>query len=83
MLYNWIPSKAMLMTNMAISKMAILAKMATVVMAIGNFSTAIGVSKERPIKKLVQWCEIHMNWTFRSDVIKNIVICNFHAIITM
>ena len=44
MLYNWIPSKAMLMTHMAIAemaKMAILAIMATIVMVIGNFSMAI------------------------------------------
>ena len=44
LLFNWIPSMAMLMTHMAIAEiaeMAIFAIMATIVMANGNFSMAI------------------------------------------
>ena len=53
MLFNWILSMAMLMTTMAISekdKMAILAIIATIVMANVYFSVAIRAIKLKSIK---------------------------------
>ena len=57
MLFDWIPSMAMLMTPMAIAemaKMAILAIVATIVMVNVNFSMAIRVIQLKSITKLVQ-----------------------------
>ena len=57
MLFEWIPSMAMLMTPMAIAemaKMAILAIVATIVMVNVNFSMAIRVIQLKSITKLVQ-----------------------------
>ena len=57
MLFNWIPSMAMLMTPMAIAEMAkiaILAIMATIVMANVNFSMAIMGIQLKSIQKLAQ-----------------------------
>ena len=57
MLFNSIPSMAMLMTLMAIAemaKMAMLAIMATIVMANVNFSMAIMGIQLKSIKKLAQ-----------------------------
>ena len=54
MLFNWIPSMTMLMTPLAIAKMAempILAIMATIVMAYVNFSMAIRGIKLKILKK--------------------------------
>ena len=44
MLFNWIPSKTMLMLPIAIAKIAILSIMATIAKANGNFSMAIRAS---------------------------------------
>ena len=54
MLFNGIPSMAMLMTHMAFSKMSKMALMATIVLAIGNFSMTIRGIQLKRIEKLAQ-----------------------------
>ena len=68
---------AMLMTHMAIAgmaKMAIMAIMVTSVMANGKFSMAVRGIQLKGTQKLAQWCLIHSNRTFRSDMINIFVI---------
>ena len=50
MLFNWKPSMAMLMTHMAIVKLA------TIVMAIGNFSMTMWGIQLKSIKILAHVC---------------------------
>ena len=57
MLFNWM---AMLMTHMAIVEMTEMVIMATIAMAIGNFSIAIRVIQLKSIKKLAHTYNIKM-----------------------
>ena len=51
MLFNWIPSMAMLMIHMAIGEVVKMVIMATIVMAIGNFIMVIRGIQLKSIKK--------------------------------
>ena len=75
--FNCIPSMAMSMTHMAIAgmaKMAIMAIMVTSVMANGNFRMVARGIQLKGTNKLAQWCLIHSNRTFHSDIINIFVI---------
>ena len=82
MISNWISSLAMLNNPMDTSKMAILAMMATIVMAIlamsiGLFNMAKLDIQLESMKKLARWCLILFNWTLRSDSFYMFVILSF------
>ena len=71
--FNWIPSMAMLMTAMAIAEMAkiaILAIMATIVMADVNFSMAIGGTKLQYIRNntflRLKWVAKQIIWLLEA-----------------
>ena len=54
--------------------MAIMAILAIPAMAIGVINMAILGIQLKGTKKLAQWCYIHINHTFRSDIINIFVI---------
>ena len=62
---------AMLMTPLAIVGIA---KMAIPAMAIGVINMVILGIQLKGTKQLAQWCSIHSNRTFRSDIINIFVI---------
>ena len=71
---------------MAITKVAILDKMAILTiseMAIYVINKAILGIQLKSIKKLAQWCLIHIKRTFRLDIIKTIVFLKFSRLLTM
>ena len=68
---------AMLKLTLAITIVAIMAKIAILeisAMAICVIIIAILNIQLKSIKKIAQWCLIHINRTIRSEIIKNLVI---------